>query len=478
MIVDTRTDHTLGFTSLSEETAIDDLPVEGAVPPWLSGSFLRTGPARFETAEQELRHWFDGLAMLHRFTLDGGRVSYANRFLHSRAHREAERTGRIAFQEFATDPCRSLFARVAAAFRPAFSDNGVVNVSRIADEYVALTETPLPVVFDPHTLEAAGVAYEPPGQLTTAHPHHDPATGEALNYAAKLGPRSTYRFYAQRSRDEQRIIASIPVRKPAYVHSFGLTERFLILAEGPFVVDPLRLAAGGRPYIENYRWEPERGGRLHVVDRATGEVRGPFETEPFFSFHHVNAFEDGGSLVVDMCAYEDPSIIDALYLDRVRTGGGLPPARARRYTVDLAGGGVAERDLWNGNFELPRIAYRTHNGRPYRYAYGVGGDASWIDRVVKLDVAAGEALEWSAEGCFPSEPVFVPEPGATAEDGGVLLSIVLDAARGTSFMLVLDARDLDELARAPVPHHVPFSFHGQFYGDVSAGAHTSPPAAS
>jgi carotenoid cleavage dioxygenase-like enzyme len=32
----------------------------------------------------------------------------------------------------------------------------------------------------------------------------------------------------------------------------------------------------------------------------------------------------------------------------------------------------------------------------------------------------------------------------------------------TSFLLVLDAADLSELARAQAPHHIPFSFHGQF----------------
>jgi carotenoid cleavage dioxygenase-like enzyme len=207
-------------------------------------------------------------------------------------------------------------------------------------------------------------------------------------------------------------------------------------------------------------------------------VRGPYESEPFFTFHHVNAFEADGSLVVDLCAYEDPSIIDALYLDRVRADGALPPARARRYTIDLDGGGVDERDLWDGNFELPRIAYRTHNGRPYRFAYGVGGEATWIDRVVKLDVEAGTATHWESAGCYPSEPVFVPAPDAAGEDEGVLLSVVLDAARGTSFLLVLDAGDLSELARAAVPHHVPFSFHGQFFGGVSAGHHTTAAPAS
>ena len=40
--------------------------------------------------------------------------------------------------------------------------------------------------------------------------------------------------------------------------------------------------------------------------------------------------------------------------------------------------------------------------------------------------------------------------------------VVLDASAGTSFLLVLDAGDLSELARAEAPHHIPFGFHGQF----------------
>ena len=44
----------------------------------------------------------------------------------------------------------------------------------------------------------------------------------------------------------------------------------------------------------------------------------------------------------------------------------------------------------------------------------------------------------------------------------MLLSVVLDGRKGNSFLLVLDARSLDELGRAEVPHHIPFGFHGAF----------------
>ena len=71
---------------------------------------------------------------------------------------------------------------------------------------------------------------------------------------------------------------------------------------------------------------------------------------------------------------------------------------------------------------------------------------------------------WSEDGCSPGEPVFVAEPDSSAEDAGVLLSVVFDARSGGSFMLVLDAKDLSELARAETPHHIPYGFHGQFVG--------------
>ena len=74
------------------------------------------------------------------------------------------------------------------------------------------------------------------------------------------------------------------------------------------------------------------------------------------------------------------------------------------------------------------------------------------------------------EGCFPGKPVFVAAPGAAEEDEGVLLSVVFDAGKGTSFLLVLDAATLDELARAKAPHHIPYGFHGQFAAYANRGA--------
>jgi beta,beta-carotene 9',10'-dioxygenase len=452
-----------GFESLDEETHVASLPVEGELPAWLEGSLLRTGPAKWEVGERSMNHWFDGFAMLHRFSISGGEVSYANRFLEAHAYRAARETGEISYSEFATDPCRSLFSRVAAMFSPKLSDNANVNLMRLGERFVAMTETPIPVEFDAETLEYAGVAYEPPGILTTAHPHLDRATGGALNYAAKLGPRNSYRFFlVRRDADRPEVIGSVAVDRPAYVHSFGLTGRWLVLAEWPLVINPLSLMFSGRPYIENYRWRPERGTRFTLVDRATGEAAGPFETDPFFGFHFVNAYDEDGGVVADIATFEDAGIVEDLYLERLRDGHPIAKPSLTRFRISPGSGGVAHEPLTDRGLELPRTNYARSNERPYRHVWGVGQETGWIDSIVAADVETGETREWREPDRWPGEPVFVAEPGAGAEDAGVLLSIVLDGERGSSFLLVLDAATLGELARVEVPHHIPFGFHGQF----------------
>jgi beta,beta-carotene 9',10'-dioxygenase len=461
-----RTGHRLGFTSQDEETAVERLPVTGELPAWLTGSLVRVTPALLEVGGRRVAHWFDGLAMLNRFGFADGGVSYASRFIESRAYADAKKGEPLA-GGFATDPCRSIFKRVQQVFSPDVTDNPNVNLARIGERYIAMTETPMPVEFDAETLETVGhldFADRLKAHVTTAHPHHDRERDELVNYVARFSRVSEYVLYGMPAGStERRVIARLPVKEPAYMHAFGMSERHLILAEYPLRANPLKLAFSGKPFIENYTWRPEEGTRFQVFDRATGEHRGTYETEAFFCFHHVNAFERGGELVVDLCAYEDASVIDSLYLDESGPRSTIPPVELRRYTLDLDGGGVRYEPLAEGSLELPRIDYARRNGRDYSYAYFTGADEEWIDRLVKVDVRSGARSEWRADACYPGEPVFVREPGNDDEDGGVVLSVVLDANAGRSFLLVLDAASFEELARAEAPHHIPFGFHGQFF---------------
>jgi beta,beta-carotene 9',10'-dioxygenase len=391
-------------------------------------------------------------------------VSYANRFLRSDAYKRAERGDAIG-TGFATDPCRQIFKRVQALFSPDFTDNANVNLMQLGERYVAMTETPLPVEFDERTLATLGHAKKAPGQITTAHPHHDRERGEAVNYAAHIGPRSQYRVFATDASDEQRIVAKVPVKEPAYMHSFGMTERFVILAEYPLLLNPLQLATGSRSFIESYHWKPENGTRFLVIDRHTGGVHTTARAGAFFAFHHVNAYEEGDDVVVDLAAYDDATIIEQLYIDRLREGNSAVPSQLRRYRIS-PGSDTAEMEvLLDRTVELPRIDYARVNAKPYEVVYGAGvrpDSPDWMNELVKFDLPTRALKTWHEPGCYPGEPVFVGRPGREDEDDGVILSVVFDGSTGRSFLLVLDAATFEEQARAEVPHHIPFGFHGQF----------------
>jgi carotenoid cleavage dioxygenase-like enzyme len=460
-----------GFRSLTAETPVPvALAVTGALPSWLKGTLLRTGPSKFEVGARTYNHWFDGLAMLHRFALEDGGVTYANRFLKSKAFCAAEATGKISYSEFATDPCRTLFGRVAAIFDPKLTDNCCVNISDYAGEMVAFTETAMPMRISPDTLETLGVfgyGAALKGQVSTAHPHYDAKRACHYNYIADLGIRSLYRLCAIGDDGTEKLVAELPVDRPAYMHSFGMSEDHLILTEFPLVVNPIDLKLSGKPFIRNYRWEPERGLVFHVVEKDTGRLVRTAKMDASFAFHHVNAFADGDGLAVDVIAYPDATIIDQLYLARLCAGTKLTATGTlTRFHIPLASASpVTRRVLADVPLELPRINYESYAGRPYRYVWGTGIEAKgdFLDSIVKIDVATGQVSTWYAAGLYPGEPVFVPSPSANAEDDGVLLSIVLDTAKNRSFLLVLDAASLNEAARAETPHAIPFHFHGNFF---------------
>ena len=463
-----------GFESLHHEIDASDLPIDGEVPAWLSGTLVRNGPAQFEVGDESYNHWFDGLAMLHAFRLEDGQVGYKNRFLQSTSRREAMEKGEISRAEFATDPCRSIFRRVMSIFRPRLTDNASINVTKLAGEWVAMTETPLPVRFDPETLSTRGTlsfADDLSAQTMTAHPHVHPDTGQLTTYGATFGARCAYHICTIDPGSKRRDVrATLSVDRPSYMHSFAVTERYAVLSEWPIRVNPVDMLIDGKPFIENYVWDEDAPTRFRIVRLSDGEEVATVEAEAAFGFHHVNAFEQSGELVCDVVTYEDSSIIDKLYLDRLRSPEPSPAVGTlQRYRLPLRGTTespprVTPERLSDTKLELPRIHEAQVEGRPYRYVYGIGAGApnAFADQLVKIDVETGEATVWAEDEMYPGEPVFVAKPGATGEDAGVVLSVVLDPAQERSLLVVLDAETFTEQARVSVPHAIPFGFHGQF----------------
>ena len=75
-----------------------------------------------------------------------------------------------------------------------------------------------------------------------------------------------------------------------------------------------------------------------------------------------------------------------------------------------------------------------------------GGDADaaiWWRRLVKIDAQTGAATYFDAgDSAFIGHPAFAPRAGATGEDDGWLLTYLLDAARETTDVVILDAKTM------------------------------------
>jgi len=96
-------------------------------------------------------------------------------------------------------------------------------------------------------------------------------------------------------------------------------------------------------------------------------------------------------------------------------------------------------------------------------------DALTPNDVVKVDTASGEIVTWALHGYSASEPQMVPHPGdRAAEDEGVLLIPANEIAQERSWLLVLDARNLKELARLPAPIEVNTGLHNLFVPEQHA----------
>lgn len=448
-----------GYAPQRTEFDCPDLRLEGRWPAELEGVFYRIGPnPQFEPRVPYSPLLGDG--MVHAFRVEGGRVSYRNRWV---------RTGRWIRENAAG---RALFATSGmptdddpqAGPRPA---DGVANTNLVwhGGRLLALEEGAAPVELDPDTLETRG-PWDFAGLLPrnmTAHPKTDPRTG-AMAFFANLprgrldGGLALYEADASGA-----IVASHVLQGPyaALVHDFAITERFAVVGVFPVTLS-LERAQRGAPVIA---FDPDLASEVLVMPRAGGpdDVR-RFAGPPCMAWHVMNAFEDGERLVLDLCEQE---------VAMFPTPDGTPPDAARaaqrlvRWEMDWSRPGPASRRRISDLVcEYPRIDER-RTGLPYRFGYvacggGPGTDDIFHRGVARIEVTTGETDVWpGAPGVAAAEPVFVPRSAEAAEGDGWLLANLYDEGRDASCLAVFDAKHVaaGPIARAWLDHRVPVGFH-------------------
>ncbi|WP_408022419.1 carotenoid oxygenase family protein [Sorangium sp. Soce836] len=138
--------------------------------------------------------------------------------------------------------------------------------------------------------------------------------------------------------------------------------------------------------------------------------------------------------------------------------GGLPSLH--RLNLHLPTGTVTEARLDDLPSEYPRIA-DAEVGRPSRYGYAT--DVSWEreanhGEIYEYDLRCGAArtVHRFPAGYTGGEPIFVPgarRGAADTGDEGYLMTFAHDRGRGTSYLAILDAANVEADAIAEV--HLP-----------------------
>lgn len=448
--------------------------VDGVLPAYVHGSFLLNGPARFKRGAVRYRHWLDGDGMVAALHVHNGRAHFTNRFVRSAKFTREEAEQRAVFRTFGTAFAGDELKRSIGLESP-------VNVSvyPFGGALLAFGEQGLPWALDPDTLDTRGL-HTFDGQLNeitpfSAHPKIDHRTGELFNFGVSfsaLHPAlNVFRF----GRDGKLVFRRRhPLPYPASMHDFAVSERFIVFYVSPLVLRIDALMQQGATLMDALAWQPERGSRLLILSRDTGDLVGSLDIGNRYCLHLVNAFDRDGQLVVDVVEFEKPlypeyQVVPDLFTDTFR---GHPV----RFVVDPAGPALVSRcdiayacspDFPAHDPDVVALPYDSFwmlgiskAGRPGR---------KFFDHVVRIDwpTESSEVYEAPNGAYFGGEPCFVPDPAAPAKRG-VVVCQQFDAERVASSFIVFDAFALAQgpIARIPLPSPIPLLFHSSFHGTV------------
>ncbi|KAL3475742.1 carotenoid oxygenase [Aspergillus californicus] len=374
------------------------------------------------------------------------------------------------------------------------------------EEVVVHTDFNLLQICDAKTLEPkrmlsyAEIDPELVGYGICAHPPKDRKRGWTFNYliSSEDGTMSVFGLDIQANPVSLLWKTQLPC-KPCYIHSLAMTEQYVIFIRNPLHMD---VSDTTKQVMEMLEYEPGSPTQFFVLDKFSGKHVATYNSTGFMFFHSVNAYDYVDSTTnevnihVDLCSYEDTYIPYREYnlSNVVDPAGPFQDGTLVRYElagVDKADPGIPERVTVAAAIpgvaaELPRIAKSASMVPGYRYVYFTAGNggaspgtavpigrlgnglkvvqAAFFGSVAKSDWLTGTIKRWQpkdGESC-PCEPVFIQRPGATEEDDGVVLTIVINREGTHSILVALDGRTFEEVARADMPQVYGLGPHGSF----------------
>ena len=293
------------WSDLTREHGFEALKVEGEIPPALSGTLYRTGPALTQRFGRPYGHVFEGDGAICAVRLSDGSAHGAHRLLRGEGFVKEEMAGRPLYQTATSWP-----RQVANSLLGRSKNTGNTNVLEWHGALFALMENARPLAFD-RELETIGETSL--GGLIrgafSAHPHAMVSRRTTYNFGLRYGRNTTLGLYALPWEGQARCLGEIPLDHPVMLHDFMATQDHLV-----FLVSPLRLVVHRAilsvgDFTDLFRWTPDDGTEVIVVPIDAPERVRRFRVDPFFQIHFAGGVEEDDATVVDIMAYADSSAL-------------------------------------------------------------------------------------------------------------------------------------------------------------------------
>ncbi|OBF09999.1 hypothetical protein A5727_22010 [Mycobacterium sp. ACS4331] len=448
------------------EVDAPDLLIRGQIPEDLAGVFYRNGAEPLYPPTDEDYHWFDGDGMVYAFFIENGRVSMRNRWVRTDKFLLEQGQGRRLFgvlgNPMTADP-KSQGTRYNTA-----NTNVIIHGGKL----LALMEGAPPVELDPRTLDTVGEHTY--GDLITttfsAHPKVDHRTGELVNIGNAvhgLGGEAVIRYDVIDAAGTPTRTEFIPVPHMTMMHTFLLTENWVVFPVNPLEFSLERAMAGG-PMTA---WVPDRPSKLGIMPRTgtADDVRW-IEIDPRHMLHEANAWEQDGMIVADVAAAEGTALFPDIHGNRASHK--ETQQSLRHWTIDPAGVQPWREEVINDrDIQFPRPDDRLMAERS-RHAYAnsnlnsTDGRVDGMDSALRVDTQTGvEDLYHFGAGTAAGELIFAPRVGSAGESDGYAITLIHRKEALESELVIFDAGDIaaGPLASAVIPFRVPSGFHCSYY---------------
>lgn len=468
-----REDWLKGYQSQPQEYDYAITDVIGTIPTELKGTLFRNGPGLLEIHGTPIRHPFDGDGMVSAISFNEGKAHLRSTFVKTKGYVEEQKTGKILY--------RGVFGtQKPGGWLSNFGDLKLKNIANTNIIYwggklLALWEAAEPHRLDPRTLETMGIDYLDgilkPGDAFSAHPCVDPASeldgGQPclVNFAIKPGLSSKVIVYELNPQGKLLRRHEHVTPGFAFIHDFAITPNYCLFLQNSVTYNPLPYLLGLKGAGECVNFHPDQPTRVLVISRKPPyDLVKVLEVKAGFVFHHANAFEDGDRIYLDSICYQSLPQIDPSSSYQGVEFETLDPGQLWRFELDLDQEKITSNMIESRCCEFPTL-HGDRLGRPYRYLYlgaahNPTGNAP-LQAILKIDHLTGDrCLHSFAPRGFVGEPIFVPHPEATEDDHGWVLTLVYNASRHASDLVILDGRDLKLVACLQLKHHIPYGLHG------------------